>query len=227
MDSKVVNKYIREIIRPELKANGFSKFTTRNSWRYRNNIIDVINFQSFNSYNADVMGVTTYSFCLNLGSFHLDIPTQYTNVKNKSGYLCPQEYECHFRGGLDRTIKQKEINRKDIWYIRPDGTNIEKCLNDAKQQIVTKGFEWFSYLNDKETLKNILLTQPESMGKLWGFGRNPSPVRSYFLGYVELILGNKSEAKKYFEKVIESGCYSKLFKTVEEAVARASNNSLN
>ena len=221
MDSKVVNKYIREIIRPELKAIGFSKFTSRNSWRYRENIIDVINFQSFNSYNADVMGVTTYSFCVNLGSFHKDIPIQHQPIKVKADLLYPEEYQCQFRGGLNRTISQREIDRTDIWYINSNGRNVESCVLDAKQQILTKGINWFSYLEKKETLREILLNQPESMGELWGFGNNPSPNRSYLLGYVELLLGNESEAKKHFEKVIESGCYKTVFRTANEAIARA------
>jgi hypothetical protein len=132
MDSKVVNRYIRELIRPELKATGFSKFTTRNSWRYRGNVVDVINFQSFNSYNADVMGVTTYSFGINLGSFHLDIPTEHGNIKSKSDLPCPEEFQCPFRGGLQRTFEQCELERRDIWFIKPDGSTLKNAFSTQK-----------------------------------------------------------------------------------------------
>ncbi len=67
MDSKVVNKAIRDVIRPFLKENEFTKFTGRDSWRVKKDTIEVINFQSFNSYNADILGVTSFSFGVNLG----------------------------------------------------------------------------------------------------------------------------------------------------------------
>jgi hypothetical protein len=221
MDSKVVNRYIRELIRPELKATGFSKFTTRNSWRYRGNVVDVINFQSFNSYNADVMGVTTYSFGINLGSFHLDIPTEHGNIKSKSDLPCPEEFQCPFRGGLQRTFEQCELERRDIWFIKPDGSNIEECILDAKDQILNRGLDWFKNLDTKEAIRDILISKPESMDELLGFGRNPSPRRSYLLGYVELKLRNESVARAHFENAINSGCFSSLFNTVDEAIERA------
>ena len=220
MDSKVVNKYIREIIRPELKKLGFKKFTTRNSWRYRDEVIDIINFQSFNSYNADVMGVTTYSFSVNLGSYHIDIPSQH-KIKEKDGLLLPEEYESPFRGGLSRTIQQNEIDRVDIWFVNQKGSNVEECVVDAKNQILNIGMDWFDKLSSKEELRNILKYEKEDMQKLWGFGNDPSPNRSYLLGYVELILGNESEAKKIFSSVVESGSYKDLFETVDEAVSLA------
>lgn len=221
MDSKVVNKYIRELIRPELKALRFNKFTTRNSWRYRGNIVDVINFQSFNSYNAEVLGITTFSFSINLGSFHLDIPTQHGSIKLKSNFPCPEEFECPFRGGLRRTFEQKELERKDIWFVKPDGSNIEECIIDARNQMLAHGVKWFTNLDTKEALRDILINKPESMGELWGFGRNPSPIRSYLLGYVELKLGNETEATVHFERAIESGCFSSIFNSVGEAIERA------
>jgi hypothetical protein len=221
MDSNVVNRYIKELIRPELKAQGFSKFTTRNSWRYRGNVVDVINFQSFNSYNAEVMGITTFSFGINLGSFHLDIPTQHGNIKLKSNLPCPEEFQCSFRGGLNRTIEQRESERTDIWFVKPDGSNIEECIIDARNQILEHGLKWFTNLDTKEALRDILTNKPESIGELWGFGRNPSPIRSYLLGYVELKLGNETAAQTHFESAIESGCFSSIFNTVGEAIERA------
>lgn len=220
MDSRNVNRYIREIVRPELKANGFTKFTARNAWRYRENVIDVISFQSFNSYNADVMDVTTYSFSVGLGSFHIDIPTQHSKVKLKSGFLLPEQYQCFFKGCLGRSFLQTELTRNDIWFVKPDGSNIEKCVTDAKHQIIEKGLDWFSQLGTKEALKEILITKKEDMDLLWGFGNQPSPSRSYLLGYVEQLLGNSDLATKHFEDVIESGCFKDLFKTPQEAKDR-------
>ncbi len=61
MDSKVVTKEIKSIIRPKLKEVGFTTFTSRAAWRHCTDRIDVIEFPSLNKYNVDVLNVTTFS----------------------------------------------------------------------------------------------------------------------------------------------------------------------
>jgi hypothetical protein len=77
MDSKTVNKEIRALIWPALKAAGFSSFSARTAWRYEKDQVEVVNFQSFNRHNADVLDVTTFSFAVNLGSYLCYVPPQW------------------------------------------------------------------------------------------------------------------------------------------------------
>lgn len=42
MDNKDVNKVIKSKIWSFLKEEGFSKFTSRNAWRYQQNTIEVV-----------------------------------------------------------------------------------------------------------------------------------------------------------------------------------------
>jgi hypothetical protein len=74
MDSKSVNKEIRQTIWPLLREAGFWRFSSRSAWRHAESRVEVLNFQSFNSYNAGVLGCTTYSFSVNLGVFLLRSP---------------------------------------------------------------------------------------------------------------------------------------------------------
>src|SRR5437899_12944946 len=74
MDSKIVNRETRSHIWPLLRTVGFSVFTARTAWRYSEEQIDVFNFQSFNRYNSDILGVTSFSFCVNLGSYLTYLP---------------------------------------------------------------------------------------------------------------------------------------------------------
>ena len=66
IDSRTVNKCIKQRIWPLLRIAGFEKFNSRNAWRF-GNVFWVVNFQSFNRYNATVLGCTTFSFAINLG----------------------------------------------------------------------------------------------------------------------------------------------------------------
>jgi hypothetical protein len=86
---------------------------------------------------------------------------------------------------------------------------------------LNRGLDWFKNLDTKEAIRDILISKPESMDELLDFGRNPSPRRSYLLGYVELKLRNESVARAHFENAINSGCFSSLFNTVDEAIERA------
>jgi hypothetical protein len=222
MDSKEVNKQIRALIRPVLKAQGFTKFTARDSWRFHDDRIDVINFQSINSYLAGTIGCTTFSFAVNLGTFLAYVPEQYP-LKRKDGLVVPDECQCHFRGRLHRTICQRKPKDRDIWYVDPKGKNLSAVMNDIRERVETDCPPWFSRLADREEIFRILKEDSEEMGELWGFGNNPSPIRSYMLGYVAHALGKAKVADEQFSKAAESGCFKELFTTVEEARERCSN----
>lgn len=209
MDSKIVNKAIKQHIFPLLKSNGFEVFTQRTAWRYGTNKIDVINFQSFNSYLAGSLGCTTFSFGVNLGIYFKDIPNQFPghSFKERAGYPCPQECECHFRKPLLKKLQQIDFSRKDIWYIDPEGTYLELSLNDVKQELESSGLTWFQRYEDMNMVLRTLLEDNVEIFGTHGFGRNPSPIRSYQTGYIALSIGNYKLAKKALKDAIDSNCF--------------------
>ena len=213
MDSKFVSASIRSEVRPYLSEVGFSKFTGRNSWRYHEDRIEVVNFQSFNSYNADIIGCTTFSFSVNLGIYFRYIPGQYDRSSNKTDdpNFKPQEYECHFRGGLHRSFSQPELDRRDIWYIDNNGAYVEKSLHDVRTALGRVAMPWFEKFSKSEEVLRTLLEDDEEMQVLWGFGRNPSPVRHYMTGYVARHVGDASLARLHLAKAIESGCFKSVY----------------
>ena len=209
MDSKFVSAAIRAEIRPFLKEEGFSRFTGRTAWRYHDDRIDVVNFQSFNSYNAEVIGCTTYSFALNLGTYFGYIRDQFDADKNnlQNPDFRPAEYICHFRGGLTRSFWQWQLQRRDIWYIDRKGKSLEKSIRDTRRALARDGMPWFDGLADPHEVLRILKDEDEQFGKYWGFGRDPSPRRSYMRGYVALHLGYMDDAQEQLGNAIDSGCY--------------------
>lgn len=208
MDSKMVNRVIKQHIFPLLKSNGFEVFTQRTAWRYGANKIETVNFQSFNSYLAGSLGCTTFSFAVNLGIYFKDIPNQFGHtIKERAGYLCPQEYECHFRKSLLKKLEQIEFSRKNVWFIDPEGAYLELALNDVKQELVSAGLAWFERYEDMtEVLRTLLEDNEETFGT-HGFGRKPSPIRSYQTGYIALSIGNYKLAEKALKEAIDSNCF--------------------
>ena len=210
MDSKIVSAKLREIVRPTLKKEGFSRFTSRNAWRYHSDRIDVVNFQSFNSYMAGTLGCTTYSFAVNLGVLLRCIPSRFGDESDgwETKQLRPSEYDCNFRGGLRRSFPQPELERRDIWYIDPCGKYLDKAAENTRLLLSGEGMLWFERFENKAEVLRILMHEPEVMQHLWGFGLNPSPIRSYMIGYVALEMGNSDLSRQHLLLALESGCFS-------------------
>lgn len=210
MDSKIVSAKLRSEVRPFLKEAGFSAFTGRNAWRYHSDRTEVVSYISFNSYNASVIGCTTYSFFLNLGVYFHYIPHHFDRTlfnANKPKFR-PPEHNCHFRGGLSRSFSQPELERRDIWYIDEDGAYLDKAVHDTRMALARDGMPWFERFSESEEVLRTLLEDDEDMQSLWGFGRNPSPIRHYMTGYVSLHVGQSDLAREHLKKTIESGCFT-------------------
>ena len=210
MDSSNVNKEIKSVIRPLLKDVGFSQFTARTAWRYSDGKIDVVNFQSFNSYLANAVGSTTFSFGINLGCSFDAIP-QRARVKRKNGFLQPQEYECHFRFRLQKSINQPRLPRTDIWLVEPTGKNLEIVMQDARNAILEVGLHWFNRFRDMGEVLRTLLEDSENGNTVgFGFGANPSPARHFMTGFTALRLGNQDLARERIQKALDSGCFEEF-----------------
>ena len=218
MDSKIINREIKEAIWPALKVAGFSRFTSRVAWRHNPDSVDVFEFQSFNKYNADVLGITTFSFSVNLGKFPLYIPPQWA-PKVKEGVQIPSESECLFRGHLLPQMSAVPSSRI-VWSVDADGKNLLRCLRDVFNQL-PEALDWFARLESRTEALRVLLETDEDMHHLWGFGRNPSPTRSYHAGYVALALGDTPTATAKLQEAVDSKCYVNLFSSVDGAINRA------
>jgi hypothetical protein len=209
MESKVVNKAIRSEIIPFLKANGFNISSGRSFWRHLENKIDVLNFQSFNSYLASKVECTTFSFGVNLGCFYYSIPFQFGNdrLKKKNDLLCPREFECHIRRHLLKNFEQEQLKRRDIWYVKEDGSNLEDVIIDAKGVIISDGLKWFTDYNNLEHVLDLLLYKQEDMDGTWGFGAKGSPIRHFLCGFISKKVGKAEIARKELLSAMESGLF--------------------
>jgi hypothetical protein len=136
VDSKAVNTRLRGQVRPLLKAAGFRKFTDRNSWRTGPASRWVVNFGSFNSYLAEGIGCTTFSFGINLGVYfdcHRPSP-------DAPPIEWPKEPEGTIRFRALKTLQQPFFNpygkhpgrdRRDVFFVLDDGSNLDEVIDDA------------------------------------------------------------------------------------------------
>ena len=150
------------------------------------------------------------------------MPSQFEppRIKEKNGYLLPQELECHIHGGMVPTIPQPTLRAANIWFIDKTGGNLELSLQDAVAAIKTSDFAWFDQFNSLHEVLRILLNEPEDMTRLHGFGRNPSPLRHYLAGYIALRLNDTETANQQLKNALLSGCFSSVKDRLAQDIQR-------
>ena len=217
IDSRDVNRALVKIVWATLKPLGFSARTQRSAWRSGPGVIQVVNFQSFNSYLADGLKSTTFSFSVNLGVFYQaigDLSSVTRFLKDRSR---PLEYHCHARYTLSKGIAQPQelipprwldplsgssalgrwVDRPDIWLVLPDGSNLNLVATDARDRVVAAGIPWLERLSDLgEALRHFREVEDSWQGRglvaeHYG-GTLGSPSRLHSIGALSAALGDEA-----------------------------------
>lgn len=223
MNSRDVSREIKEQIKPWLKEQGFQKITARNAWRTNEDTIEVLNFESFNSYNANVMGVTTFSFAVNLGVYY-----RFSNLCPWSNYELldePKYHECHAMRSVLKCMKQAETKSEAVWFIAEDGSNLAAAVTDAKEQIVSLAPSWYKELSNPERALDIFQNRPESYSKSAGLyerlgGLGYSLSRAEIVSFLALKAGKIEQAVNFWTKLKESEFYQKYQSVIEDAESK-------
>jgi hypothetical protein len=166
VDSRFVDTYLRRILWPELKAIGFRR-SGRTTWRDRPHAVQVICIQSFNSYNADGIGATTFSFTVPTGVFYPVIEEFDPMPSFRGDPARPAEWYCHARNHLGKGVSQEGewfptplADRPDVWFVRPDGSNVEAVVTDARDRILQEGIPWLDRLANLREARRAFETDP-------------------------------------------------------------------
>jgi hypothetical protein len=175
----------------------------------------VVNFQSFNSYLAGVIGCTTYSFALNFGCYFPAVPWDSLPLRQNGSLLLPQEFHCHFRLRFDKSIEQPELKRGDVWLICEDGKYLAETIADASEVILGRAIPWFNQLSGFEFVLDHLMREE---GATWGTGTRSSPKRHYLTGYIALAMGRRDLAAQHLQAALDSGCFKRAEQPLRETL---------
>jgi len=159
--SPEINKVIRKSLSPILKENGFNKVNTRNNWRWIDQCIWVLKISAVGNYFSKVTGWPPMSIHVELGIYYVFIPNIEEIKKGTNGELLPKEYQCHLREELNCNLDQSNYTRhldnpadrtrNDIWWVEPDGSNVDEVIKDIGKSFVEKGLNWYINNTDLET----------------------------------------------------------------------------
>ena len=167
--SPEINKVIRKSLSPILKENGFNKVNTRNNWRWIDQCIWVLKIGAVGNYFSEVTGWSPMSIHVELGIYYVFIPSIEEIKKGTNGELLPKEYQCHLREELNCNLNQSNYTRHldnpadrtrtDIWWVEPDGSNVNEVIEDIGKSFVEKGLNWYINNTDLETAFNTIENQ--------------------------------------------------------------------
>src|SRR5215831_1069985 len=158
--SAVVNQSLRKRVAPLLRKAGFQRVDARNGWCWQEKVILVFNIRAVGSYFAGVTGWPPGSVGVWLGGFYAFGPASSSVKLDKVGRLLPAEYQCHMRShlecGLDQSQRVRSLSnpaereRRDIWWLEPDGSNAEDVASDIGLSFLKGGVPWFEHVTNLE-----------------------------------------------------------------------------
>jgi hypothetical protein len=64
------------------------------------------------------------------------------------------------RKGLKKVIRRDTHDRPDIWFVLPDGSNVQQCLEDVLQGLREDGLRWFQQVRDERPRAEALESSP-------------------------------------------------------------------
>jgi hypothetical protein len=164
--SAPLNKPLRTLVVPILRDAGFQQVDARNGWSWRNDLIWVFNIRSVGSYFSGVTGWPPGSVCAWLGVFFTFAPRPGGMKVDDRGRMRPAEHSCHMRDHLVRNVDQSsrmrrlwnsaERERTDIWWVQPDGENVDEVASDIANALRDHGLPWYARASDLESALGLV-----------------------------------------------------------------------
>lgn len=162
---KTVNNLFKTIICNTLIENGFTYVKNKTAWRWNEDTIWVFEMSALGKHLSYSSGWPSSSLRVNLGIYYKYLPHPFEELNkpyvNRDGVLCPKEISCNRRGQLYCSYNQesftknvsrneKEMKRRDVWWVEPDCSNVNDVINDINQVLQQIGMKWFLEKSNKE-----------------------------------------------------------------------------
>ncbi|MBU1587740.1 MAG: hypothetical protein KKH51_07310 [Actinobacteria bacterium] len=190
MDGRLVGQALGKRLRPELRALGFNKFQGRHAWRRTSLGVAVVSFSSMNSYTAQGVGCTSFSF----GG---EVAVCYPQMEDHDPVEWPRPWHALLRASLGKTLRQPIFHpwgqpmavvedwrrdRPDVWYVLEDGSNLDQVTKDALSVAVNQGIPFIDLVADPARAATYLTAEQNrdtEFGQLGtvAMGRLGSPQR--------------------------------------------------
>jgi len=133
--------------------------------------------------------------------------------QDKDGKLLPREHLCHMRFTLktsdvslqmrNRVLNPLEQDRDDVWWVDPDGANLEIVLFDIRESFLETAVPWLREMTDLENVLEKVRGEADCWNKYW---------RAMYLAE---IVGCTEEAARY------RALYEEETRRIEQVLGRS------
>ena len=172
MNSKEVNKIIRNKLSDFFKLSDFEKISERRYLRKNKDYFYCIEIKSVGKYFSEVTGWPPQSLCSRGGLFCRFIKPREGELKNDvpiNGIyhfaitnLCNLNQE-KYKINL---LNSAEKNRNDLWWV-DDSTDVNEIIDDLKNSINKYSFDFFGKFNIMQDIISEIEKMSESYNKYW------------------------------------------------------------
>lgn len=202
---KSVIKAYKDTIVPLLRSNGFKIFRGSTAWRHSEKRIDVVELEFFPRDKGRQWGITPVSFALPVGCFFPFVPSLVEpKIKKEGDLVLPKEINCHIRRTTDRRLRQRQTKIPNIWYVKPNGSNLQDTMDDARTVLLEEGLPWFDHFSDLNLLLESLL---KDEGNSLPAGTHGTP--KHLIAFLALELKRWQLAYRILDDALASGFYTK------------------
>jgi hypothetical protein len=220
VNGKDIDKLLRAEFWPAVRAHGFA-VRGRSAWRHRDDAIDVVNVQSYDEHQATVMGLTTFSFQVNLGVWPTPVPQRFEVDRDDRGRPTPAEYHCEFRNHLRPSIDRpkRRTNLKpfalrprrptDVWDVLEDGSNAADCVADARRTFEVQALPWYDDLTTSEQMLEHALREVA-----------PSPVGHYLVGFLAAHADRTELAREHLREALACDVFAEDGRVLRDALRK-------
>jgi len=208
VDSRDVNRYLAAEIWPKLRDLGFDSLQGRVAHRTHTDRIDILEFTTFSSYDAQLLKLKPGSFAISVGC-HLKYvlnavafpPSGITPAAK------PSISVCLLRGALRRRYTPPAGLSRGYWPVGVKGVPFEKVMAGARTAVLGEGMRWFDRFETPGGVYRVVADRKQSSRLLDFMGAPDSPIRNYLLGYAALAAKKRPTGRKHLRKALDSGCF--------------------
>ncbi len=203
--NQAVNRAIRRLVRPRLRAAGFHDFTGRKAWRREGDRVDVVDFRAVGAYSSVGVGCTPFSFGVFAGVRYTECEQRWSGPvadEARPGYpactvVVTLGKGLHQPGAFRPWGEQPGPDRADTWAVWEDAGNVDEVVEDAADTLVTTGLPVLSEWGTPEGAYAWLLRrfEPEARHGVPGVDAGPpgSPRWTHTVRWLASRLGRDAE----------------------------------
>jgi hypothetical protein len=153
-----VTRVLKKSFFPTLRDTGFTLFRGRAAYRASADTISIVAVRSVGRQFSTVTGFPSLSFLCQLGVHYRarggagpsnadDIPDRFSLDETLD-----LTYHDESRQIRERGMTKGEIERKDIWYVSRDGSNVAEAVQDLTDAYHEKGAAWLQQVTGAKSI---------------------------------------------------------------------------